>query len=214
MPVEGHKSRRALLRLFGSAPALAILPAAASPSTATLTALIEARREAWAAFGLAVDALEAAEPDKSILVPCLAREPTAVKARTREELINLIEENFEFEVEKLNLLLEMSTELGRRRVRPPRQGARRLPRSPRRSVRQPHRGRGSVAGDLRRRRGHPYGDLHASMRHGGGSRDQDSISRVASTASSLRASAMRFSRPFCRERGNRGVRLTIAPVRG
>jgi hypothetical protein len=112
MPAEGHKSRRAALALFGSAPALAILPAAASPSTATLTALIEARREAWAAFGLAVDALEAAEPDKSVLVPCLAREPTAVEARTRKELINLIEENFEFEVEKLNLLLEMSPELG------------------------------------------------------------------------------------------------------
>ena len=28
MPAEGHKSRRALLRLFGAAPALAILPAA------------------------------------------------------------------------------------------------------------------------------------------------------------------------------------------
>ena len=112
MPAEGHKTRRAALALFGSAPALAILPAAASPSTATLTALIEARREAWAAFGLAVDALEAAEPDKSVLVPCLAREPTAVEARTRKELINLIEENFELEVEKLDRLLEMSPELG------------------------------------------------------------------------------------------------------
>jgi hypothetical protein len=30
MPVEGHKSRRALLRLFGAAPALAVLPAAGS----------------------------------------------------------------------------------------------------------------------------------------------------------------------------------------
>jgi hypothetical protein len=29
MPAEGHKSRRALLRLFGAAPALAVLPAAA-----------------------------------------------------------------------------------------------------------------------------------------------------------------------------------------
>ena len=30
MPAEGHKSRRALLRLFGAAPALAMLPAASA----------------------------------------------------------------------------------------------------------------------------------------------------------------------------------------
>jgi hypothetical protein len=35
MPAEGHKSRRALLRLFGAAPALAILPAAAQASWLT-----------------------------------------------------------------------------------------------------------------------------------------------------------------------------------
>jgi len=29
MPAEGHKTRRALLRLFGAAPALAVMPAAA-----------------------------------------------------------------------------------------------------------------------------------------------------------------------------------------
>ena len=214
MPVEGHKSRRALLRLFGSAPALAILPAAASPSTATLTALIEARREAWAAFGLAVDALEAAEPDKSILVPCLAREPTAVKARTREELINLIEENFEFEVEKLNLLLEMSTELGAAacdRLAKERDACRaRLDEVFANHIAAEEAWQETCDAD--------EDTLMAICTHQCATVEEaaikNSISRVASTASSLRASAMRFSRPFCRERGNRGVRLTIAPVRG
>jgi hypothetical protein len=109
---EAPKSRRALLRLFGAAPALAILPAAALPPITALANLIEEHRAAWAASGQLVEALEAAEPDGSILVPCLAREPTAVKGRIREDLINVIEENFEFEVKKLNRLLELSPELG------------------------------------------------------------------------------------------------------
>jgi hypothetical protein len=104
--------RAALGALAASIPALAILPAAASPPpTTALANLIEEHRAAWAAFGRLVDALEAAEPDKSILVPCLAREPIAVGS-SREGLINVIEDNFESEVRKLNRLLELSPELG------------------------------------------------------------------------------------------------------
>ena len=71
MPAEGHKTRRALLRLFGAAPALAILPAGsalalaamASPihPDATLFAMGPAIEAADREFNAALDALAAAE---------------------------------------------------------------------------------------------------------------------------------------------------------
>ena len=71
MPAEGHKSRRALLRMFGAAPALAILPAGsalalaamASPAhpDAALFAMQSAIDAADKEFNAALDALEAAE---------------------------------------------------------------------------------------------------------------------------------------------------------
>jgi hypothetical protein len=73
MPAEGHKSRRALLRLFGAAPALAILPAAASSALALASAASPVHPDA-ALFAMqsaieaadreleaALDALKAAE---------------------------------------------------------------------------------------------------------------------------------------------------------
>ncbi len=85
MPAEGHKSRRALLRLFGAAPALAILPTAGSALALASTAspvhpdavlfamgpaIVAADRELEAAF----DALKPAEkayfakrPDRPVM---------------------------------------------------------------------------------------------------------------------------------------------------
>jgi hypothetical protein len=111
--MEKQPTRRAALSALASVPALAILPAAASPpSTTALANLIEEHRAAWAAFGRLVEALEAAEPDGSILVPCLASEPIAVKGQRREGLINIIEDNFKSEAKKLRRLTELSPELG------------------------------------------------------------------------------------------------------
>ena len=72
MPAEGHKTRRALLRLFGGAPALAMLPTAGSAlalvSTASpvhpdaaLMAMEPAIDAADGEFEAALDALKAAE---------------------------------------------------------------------------------------------------------------------------------------------------------
>ena len=68
--MEKQHSRRAALVLFAAAPALAILLAAAGPpSTSRLSELIAAHRAARAAFCEAIDALEAAEPDKETRIP-------------------------------------------------------------------------------------------------------------------------------------------------
>ena len=71
MPAEDHKTRRAALRLFGAAPALAILPAGsalalastASPAhpDAALFAMGPAIEAADKEFNAALDALEAAD---------------------------------------------------------------------------------------------------------------------------------------------------------
>jgi hypothetical protein len=80
MPAEGHKSRRALLRLFGAAPALAILPAAGSAlalgSTASpphpdaaLFAMQSAIEAADRQLDAALEALEAADDAYSDMEP-------------------------------------------------------------------------------------------------------------------------------------------------
>jgi len=86
MPVEGHKTRRALLRLFRAAPALAILPAAgsalalasaASPvhSDAALLAMRPAIDAAERELDAALDALDAAEEAYSDKEPDRPAEP-------------------------------------------------------------------------------------------------------------------------------------------
>ena len=87
MPAEGHKSRRALLRLFGAAPALAILPAGsalalastASPvhPDAALFAMGPAIEAADKEFNAALDALEAADDAYSDKEPDGPAQPEA-----------------------------------------------------------------------------------------------------------------------------------------
>ena len=85
MPAEGHKTRRALLRLFGAAPALAILPAGsalalasmASPihPDAALFAMGPAIEAADREFNAALDALAAADDAYSDKEPDRPAEP-------------------------------------------------------------------------------------------------------------------------------------------
>jgi hypothetical protein len=94
MPAEGHKSRRALLRLFGAAPALAILPAGpalALASTASLVhpdaALLAMQPAIDAAdreLDAALDALKAADDAYSGKAPDRPAQPETVF--TAEEL--------------------------------------------------------------------------------------------------------------------------------
>ena len=87
MPAEGHKTRRALLRLFGAAPALAILPAGsalalvstASPvhPDAALFAMGPAIEAADREFNAALDALDAADDAYSDKEPDGPAEPEA-----------------------------------------------------------------------------------------------------------------------------------------
>jgi hypothetical protein len=111
VPAEGHKTRRAALALFAGAPALAILPAAASPSTAALTALIEAHRAARAAFCEAIDALEAAEPDEETVIPGIDA-PYPVKSHRYEDLKAYVEDDFAEELEKTATISALSPDLG------------------------------------------------------------------------------------------------------
>src|ERR1700677_3971544 len=113
MPAEAHKTRRTILHLFGAAPALAILPAIAAPSTtAELSALIEAHRAAHAAFCGTIDPLEAAEPDPETRVSCLGQEPCAIGHSDREALIEGMEISFQFQQNKLSTLKWLSPEIG------------------------------------------------------------------------------------------------------
>jgi hypothetical protein len=111
MPAEGHKTRRAALALFAGAPALAILPGAASIPTATLADLIEAHRGASAAFCEAIDALEAAEPDKETVIPGIGA-PIPVKSHRYEELQAYVEDDFAEELEKTATISALSPALG------------------------------------------------------------------------------------------------------
>ena len=111
--MEKHPSRRAALGALAGLPALAILPAAASPSTTRLSALIEAHRAAWAPFARATEALEAAEPDPDIRVSYLGRELCAIGHSSREDLISEMEVVFQFEVKKLSTLSSLSPEMGK-----------------------------------------------------------------------------------------------------
>jgi hypothetical protein len=111
MPAEGHKTRRAALALFGAAPALAILPAAASIPTTRLFALIEAHRVARAAFNEAIDAMEAAEPDEETVIPGIDA-PYTVKSHQCEDLKAYIEDEFAEEMEKTATISALSPALG------------------------------------------------------------------------------------------------------
>jgi hypothetical protein len=82
----------------------------ASTWTATLTALIEAHREAWTAFGLAVEALEVAEPDKETVIPGVGAAPYPVKGHRYEEIKAYIEDDFAEELEKTTTLSALSPE--------------------------------------------------------------------------------------------------------
>ena len=93
MPAEGHKTRRTALALFAGAPALAILPAAASLPTTILADLIEAHRGARAAFCEAIDALEAAEPDEETVIPGIDA-PYPVKSHRHEDIASLHRRRF------------------------------------------------------------------------------------------------------------------------
>jgi hypothetical protein len=64
MPAEGHKTRRAALRLFGAAPALAILPALANSPVDPVFAAIERHKVAWAAFVETCDPLDNVEGEQ------------------------------------------------------------------------------------------------------------------------------------------------------
>ena len=87
MPAENHKSRRALLRLFGAAPALAVLPAgsalalvsSASPvhPDAALFTMGPAIEAADKEFTAALDALDAADDAYSDKEPDGPAEPEA-----------------------------------------------------------------------------------------------------------------------------------------
>jgi hypothetical protein len=111
MPAPAHQTRRALLRLFGAAPALAILPAAASIPTTTLADLIEAHRGARAAFCEAIDALEAAEPDEETVIPGIDV-PIPVKSHRYEDLKAYVEDDFAEELEKTATIAALSPALG------------------------------------------------------------------------------------------------------
>ena len=102
MPAEGHKSRRALLRLFGAAPALAILPAGsalalastASPvhPDAALFAMQSAIDAADKEFNAALDALNAADDaysDKEPDRPAQPRQTSCPKSGRRSTCLAL-----------------------------------------------------------------------------------------------------------------------------
>jgi hypothetical protein len=113
LTMEKQHSRRAALDALAGLPALAILPAAASPSTTRLSALIEAHRAAWASFARATEALEAAEPDPDRRVSYLGRELCAIGHSSREDLISEMEVVFQFELKKLSTLSGLSPEMGK-----------------------------------------------------------------------------------------------------
>jgi nitrogen fixation-related uncharacterized protein len=104
-------TRRAALAALASLPALAVLPAVAMASTTQLAALIEARRAAWAAFGVTVTALEAAEPDKAIVIPGVGASWYPVKSHQYEDLKNHIEDDFADEIEKTTTISALSPTL-------------------------------------------------------------------------------------------------------
>jgi len=105
-------NRRAALGAFASVPALAVLPGAAGPpSTTQLSALIEAHRAARAAFYEAIDALEAAEPDKETVIPGIDA-PYPVKSHRYEDLKAYIEDDFAEELEKTATISALSPALG------------------------------------------------------------------------------------------------------
>jgi hypothetical protein len=97
--------------LFAGAPALAILPAAASIPTTTLADLIEAHCGARAAFCEAIDALEAAEPDKETVIPGI-NAPILVKSHRYEDLKTYVEDDFAEELEKTATISAVSPALG------------------------------------------------------------------------------------------------------
>jgi hypothetical protein len=104
--------RRAALALVAGVPALAILPAIARPpSTSRLSALIAAHRAAQAAFCEAVDALEAAEPDKEIVIPGIGAQ-IPVKSHRYGDLKTYFEDDFVEELEKTATISALSPALG------------------------------------------------------------------------------------------------------
>src|SRR5271154_849210 len=105
-------NRRVAHGALASVPALAILPAAAGPPSAPqLSALIEAHRAARAAFCEAIDALEAAEPDKETVIPGIDA-PYPVKSHRYEDLKAYIEDDFAEELEKTATISALSPALG------------------------------------------------------------------------------------------------------
>jgi hypothetical protein len=101
MPAEGHKSRRALLRLFGAAPALAILPlagsalalaSAASPvhPDAALFAMGPAIEAADMELEAALDALKAADDASFDKEPDRPAEPEADLLAEERQALDLL----------------------------------------------------------------------------------------------------------------------------
>jgi hypothetical protein len=90
MPAEGHETRRALLRFFGAAPALAALPATAMLTAprgddAELFAMQSAIEAADMEFNTALDVLEAAEDAYSDKEPDAPAKPDAAVFSAEEQ---------------------------------------------------------------------------------------------------------------------------------
>jgi hypothetical protein len=111
--MENRHSRRAALALFAGAPALAILPAAASLPTRTLADLIEAHRGARAAFCEAIDALEAAEPDEETRIPGFGDKFYRAGDRY-DDIVAHIDHDYAKEIGKTATISALSPALGER----------------------------------------------------------------------------------------------------
>jgi hypothetical protein len=110
--MEKQPSRRAALGALAGLPALAILPAAASPSSMPqLSALIEAHRKARATFCAAIDPLEAAEPDEETVIPGFGGSSYPARQR-KDDIAEEIERDFAAELKKTATISALSPALG------------------------------------------------------------------------------------------------------
>jgi aminopeptidase N len=106
-------NRRAALGALASVPALAILPAVAGPSSATLlSALIEAHRTARAAFCDTIDPLEAAEPDLEAVTPSFDDAAPYQAHQRKDDIAEQIEEDFAAELKRTATISALSPALG------------------------------------------------------------------------------------------------------
>jgi hypothetical protein len=106
-----NPSRRAALGALASVPALAIMPAAASPPTTQLSALIEEHRAAEAVFSAEVDALERAWPGKAIDIPGVSGKPVST-ASGPAALVQHVGELVDDRLDEIATVAELYHDLG------------------------------------------------------------------------------------------------------